>query len=158
MSEDKQNAVDYALSQSEGEGSISVSIPIRVAKMLGQALFLLIAGAIGGGSTTLAIRSVNPVSYDRFTGADANDMAKYIADEHRKLNRVLTLRLQTTEAGLEEVDNKLGLMGNTNTSLLSASQECMRNNNRIDARVTRIEQRLWNKRSKADIFMKVEEY
>lgn len=140
--EDKH--VDYPLPSSKDNKAIELTIPIKVAKLLGQVIVFLIAGAIGGGSTTLAIRGANPPNYDRHTGADADNAAEHSAEQRALIRKELYSHLLFSKEKVKEWEVRLDNLDNTNVRIATTQKECLRSMNRLDGRVTRIEQRMWD--------------
>lgn len=143
MGQDKDR-VDYPLSTSDDSKTIELTIPLKVAKVMGQAIVFLIAGAIGGGGTTLAIRGVNPPNYDRHTGADADAAAQYSADQRALLRKELYSHLLFSKEKVGEWERRFDVIDKADHQLISSVKECRRNMDRMDGRVTRIEQRMWD--------------
>ena len=134
----------------DGEESLKVAIPVKVAKLLGQAMYLLVAGAIGGGSVSVAIRDINPPNYDRHTGTERVEDLALNARERTKLDRRIDFLERTQKTHIEFGNNVIKdwekrfdrIEEKASTALINDTN-ALDNMIRIERRIDNIEDRLW---------------
>ncbi len=131
-----------------GEGSFS--IPIKAIKIFSQALVLIIAGAVGGGGTTLAIRGANPFVYNSYTKAAADRMDKYAADQRSLIWKEVNRHMSINKEKAHEWEMRFDMLDHEVLGSASTGEECLRRVDRLDVRFNTLEGRLWqNNRSQA---------
>ncbi len=142
MSEDTEHD-SYELSRSSVSDEGSLHISIKALKIFSQAVVLLVAGAIGGGGTTLAVRSINPLDYDRFTGAQADRMARDNVDKRALIWKEVNRHMQINKERVKVWEQRFDTVDHDIQVVEAGRQECFRRMDRLASRMNRLENRMW---------------